>query len=240
MTSNALIIQNISKSYSGRNVVNDVSFFVRSGEVVGLLGPNGAGKTTCFYVTCGLVKANSGKVYLNNKRIDHLPMHKRADLGLSYLPQEPSIFRNLSVENNIMAVLQLNSNFDKIQRVHRLEKLLREFSIEHIRHINGVSLSGGERRRVESARALAMNPKFILLDEPFSGVDPISVVDIQKIIFYLKDQDIGILITDHNYREMLDTCNNSYVLHNGVIIAEGSKEQILCNEMVREVYLGGV
>ncbi|NYT52771.1 MAG: LPS export ABC transporter ATP-binding protein [Candidatus Vesicomyosocius endoextente] len=240
MTSNALIIQNISKSYSGRNVVNDVSFFVKSGEVVGLLGPNGAGKTTCFYITCGLVKANSGKVYLNNKRIDHLPMHKRADLGLSYLPQEPSIFRNLSVENNIMAVLQLNSNFDKIQRVHRLEKLLREFSIEHIRHISGVSLSGGERRRVETARALAMNPKFILLDEPFSGVDPISVVDIQKIIFYLKDQDIGILITDHNYREMLDTCNNSYVLHNGVIIAEGSKEQILYNERVREVYLGGV
>ncbi|WP_190600329.1 LPS export ABC transporter ATP-binding protein [Candidatus Vesicomyidisocius sp. SY067_SCS001] len=240
MTSNALIIQNISKSYSGRTVVNNVSFFVKSGEVVGLLGPNGAGKTTCFYITCGLIKANSGKVYLNNKRIDHLPMHKRADLGLSYLPQEPSIFRNLSVENNIMAVLQLNSNFDKIQRVHRLEKLLREFSIEHIRHINGVSLSGGERRRVESARALAMNPKFILLDEPFSGVDPISVVDIQKIIFYLKDQDIGILITDHNYREMLDTCNNSYVLHNGVIIAEGSKEQILYNERVREVYLGGV
>ncbi len=240
MTSNALIIQNISKSYSGRNVVNDVSFFVKSGEVVGLLGPNGAGKTTCFYIACGLVKANSGKVYLNNKRIDHLPMHERADLGLSYLPQEPSIFRNLSVENNIMAVLQLNSNFDKIQRVHRLEKLLREFSIEHIRHINGVSLSGGERRRVESARALAMNPKFILLDEPFSGVDPISVVDIQKIIFYLKDQDIGILITDHNYREMLDTCNNSYVLHNGVIIAKGSKEQILYNERVREVYLGRV
>ncbi len=238
MSSNALSIQNISKSYAGRDVVNDVSFFVQGGEVVGLLGPNGAGKTTCFYIVCGLVRANSGKVSLNKKRIDHLPMHKRADLGLGYLPQEPSIFRKLSVENNITAVLELNSSFNKKQRVHRLEELLVEFSIEHIRHIQGVSLSGGERRRVEIARSLAMNPKFVLLDEPFAGVDPISVGDIQKIIYHLKDKDIGILITDHNYREMLDTCDHSYVLHNGAIIAQGNKEQILYNEKVREVYLG--
>ncbi|BBB23108.1 lipopolysaccharide export system ATP-binding protein [Abyssogena phaseoliformis symbiont OG214] len=238
MSSNALSIQNISKSYAGRDVVNDVSFFVQGGEVVGLLGPNGAGKTTCFYIACGLVRANSGKVSLNKKRIDHLPMHKRADLGLGYLPQEPSIFRKLSVENNIMAVLELNSSLNKKQRVHRLEELLAEFSIEHIRHIKGISLSGGERRRVEIARALAMDPKFVLLDEPFAGVDPISVGDIQKIIYHLKGKDIGILITDHNYREMLDTCDHSYVLHNGAIIAQGNKEQILYNEKVREVYLG--
>ncbi|BBB24269.1 lipopolysaccharide export system ATP-binding protein [Isorropodon fossajaponicum endosymbiont JTNG4] len=238
MSSNALSIQNISKSYAGRDVVNDVSFFVQGGEVVGLLGPNGAGKTTCFYIACGLVRANSGKVSLNKKRIDHLPMHKRADLGLGYLPQEPSIFRKLSAENNIMAVLELNSSLDKKQRVHRLEELLAEFSIGHIRHIKGISLSGGERRRVEIARALATNPKFVLLDEPFAGVDPISVGDIQKIIYHLKDKGIGILITDHNYREMLDTCDHSYVLHNGAIIAQGNKEQILYNEKVREVYLG--
>ncbi len=238
MSSNILSIQNISKSYAGRDVVNDVSFFVQGGEVVGLLGPNGAGKTTCFYIACGLVRANSGKVSLNKKRIEHLSMHKRADLGLGYLPQESSIFRKLSVENNIMAVLELNSSFNKKQRVHRLEELLAEFSIEYIRHIKGISLSGGERRRVEIARALAMNPKFVLLDEPFAGVDPISVGDIQKIIYHLKDKDIGILITDHNYREMLDTCDHSYVLHNGAIIAQGNKEQVLYNEKVREVYLG--
>lgn len=238
MSNNTLSIQNISKSYSGRDVVNDVSFFVQGGEVVGLLGPNGAGKTTCFYIACGLVKANSGKVYLNNKRIDHFPMHKRSDLGLGYLPQEPSIFRKLSVENNIMAVLELNFSLDKTQRINRLEELLAEFSINHIRHIDGISLSGGERRRVEIARALAMNPKFVLLDEPFAGVDPISVGDIQKIIYHLKDKEIGILITDHNYREMLDTCDHSYVLHNGTIIAQGNKAQILYNEKVREVYLG--
>ncbi|ABL02687.1 ABC transporter related protein [Candidatus Ruthia magnifica str. Cm (Calyptogena magnifica)] len=239
MSSNVLSIQNISKSYAGRSVVNDVSFFVQGGKVVGLLGPNGAGKTTCFYITCGLVRANSGQVSLNKKRIDHLPMHKRADLGLGYLPQEPSIFRKLSVEDNIMAVLELNFSLNKKQRVHRLEELLAEFNIKHIHHIKGISLSGGERRRVEIARALATNPKFVLLDEPFASVDPISVGDIQKIIYHLKNKDIGILITDHNYREMLDTCDYSYVLHNGVIIAQGNKEQILYNEKVREVYLGG-
>ncbi len=238
MSSNTLSIQNISKSYAGRDVVTDTSFFVQSGEVVGILGPNGAGKTTCFYIACGLTQANSGRVFLNNQQIDHLPMHQRAKLGLGYLPQEPSIFRKLSVEKNIMAVLELNPNFDKQQRQQRLEVLLSEFNIAHIRHIDGISLSGGERRRVEIARALAMQPTFILLDEPFAGVDPISVGDIQQIIYHLKDKGIGVLITDHNYREMLDTCNHSYVLHNGVIIAEGSREEILDNDKVREVYLG--
>jgi lipopolysaccharide export system ATP-binding protein len=165
-------------------------------------------------------------------------MHERAKLGLGYLPQEPSIFRKLSVEDNIMAVLELNSEFDKKQRKHRLEELLVEFNIEHIRHIDGLSLSGGERRRVEIARALAMNPKFVLLDEPFAGVDPISVGDIQQIIYHLRDKGIGVLITDHNYREMLDTCDHSYVLHNGQIIAKGNKEEILSNEEVKKVYLG--
>ncbi|MDC9714729.1 MAG: LPS export ABC transporter ATP-binding protein [Gammaproteobacteria bacterium] len=237
-TQYALNVTNVSKSYSKRSVVSDVSFFVQGGEIVGLLGPNGAGKTTCFYIACGLVRADSGQVVLNNHKIDHLPMHKRAKLGLGYLPQEPSIFRKLSVENNIMAVLELNNDLDKNARKNRLEVLLTEFHIEHIRHLDGLSLSGGERRRVEIARALAMDPKFILLDEPFAGVDPISVGDIQQIIFHLKDKGIGVLITDHNYREMLDTCDHSYVLHNGVIIADGSKEQILDNDRVREVYLG--
>lgn len=236
-TEHSLNVSNISKSYSGRDVVSNVSFFVQSGEVVGLLGPNGAGKTTCFYIACGLVKTDSGQVVLNNHRIDHLPMHKRAKLGLGYLPQEPSIFRKLSVEDNIMAVLELN-NLDKSARKEQLESLLAEFNIQHIRHLDGLSLSGGERRRVEIARALAMSPKFVLLDEPFAGVDPISVGDIQQIIYHLKDKGIGVLITDHNYREMLDTCDHSYVLHSGAIIAEGNKEEILDNDRVREVYLG--
>jgi len=237
-TAHSLHISNISKSYSGRDIVSNASFFVQSGEVVGLLGPNGAGKTTCFYIACGLVKSDSGQVTLNDRRIEHLPMHKRAKLGLGYLPQEPSIFRKLSVENNIMAVLELNTALNKEEKKDNLEGLLNEFNIQHIRKTNGLSLSGGERRRVEIARALAMHPKFILLDEPFAGVDPISVGDIQEIIFQLKNKGIGVLITDHNYREMLDTCDHSYVLHGGSIIAEGSKEQILNNNRVRKVYLG--
>ena len=237
-TQHSLNVTNISKAYSGRDVVSGVSFFVQSGEIVGLLGPNGAGKTTCFYIACGLVKTDSGQVILNNHKIDHLPMHKRAKLGLGYLPQEPSVFRKLSVEDNIMAVLELNKALDKDARKHRLEELLEEFNIGHIRTLNGLSLSGGERRRVEIARALTMEPKFILLDEPFAGVDPISVGDIQQIIFHLKSKGIGVLITDHNYREVLDTCDHSYVLHGGVIITEGNKEQILNNARVREVYLG--
>jgi lipopolysaccharide export system ATP-binding protein len=234
----SLDVKHIRKKYAKREVVSDVSFEVKSGEIVGLLGPNGAGKTTCFYIVCGLVSADKGQVFIDHYNVSKLPMHKRAHLGLGYLPQEPSIFRQLSVEDNIMAVLEVNKNLEKKQRKHRLEELLSEFNIEHIRHINGLSLSGGERRRVEIARALAMDPKFVLLDEPFAGVDPISVGDIQQIIYHLKDKGIGVLITDHNYREMLDTCDHSYVLHDGKIIAKGDKQEILSNEDVKKVYLG--
>jgi len=238
MADHILEVKNIHKTYARREVVNDVSFAVKAGEIVGLLGPNGAGKTTCFYITCGLIRSNKGEVFLNHKSIGHMPMHKRANLGLGYLPQEPSIFRKLSVEDNIMAVLELNKSLSAKLRKHRLETLLSEFNVEHVRHIKGITLSGGERRRVEIARSLAMDPKFILLDEPFAGIDPISVGDIQEIIYQLRDQGIGILITDHNYREMLDTCNYSYVLHSGKIIAQGGKESILTNDDVKKVYLG--
>jgi len=236
--SSILEVKNIHKTYARREVVNDVSFTVSSGEIVGLLGPNGAGKTTCFYIACGLVRSNKGEVFLNHKSIGHMPMHKRANLGLGYLPQEPSIFRKLSAEDNIMAVLEINKSLPTKQRKHRLEELLSGLNVEHVRHIKGITLSGGERRRVEIARALAMDPKFLLLDEPFSGIDPISVGEIQEIIYQLRDKGIGILITDHNYREMLDTCNRSYVLHLGKIIAQGGKESILANDDVKKVYLG--
>ena len=238
MADHILEVKNIHKTYARREVVNDVSFTIKAGEIVGLLGPNGAGKTTCFYITCGLIRSDKGEVFLNHKSIGHMPMHKRANLGLGYLPQEPSIFRKLSVEDNIMAVLELNKSLSTKLRKHRLEKLLSEFNVEHVRHIKGITLSGGERRRVEIARSLAMDPKFILLDEPFAGIDPISVGDIQEIIYQLRDQGIGILITDHNYREMLDTCKYSYVLHSGKIIAQGDKESILTNDDVKKVYLG--
>ena len=238
-TKNSLIVKNIKKTYSRREVVSDVSFSVDSGEIVGLLGPNGAGKTTCFYITCGLVKSNGGKVFINDHDVTKMPMHQRALLGLGYLPQEPSIFRKLSVEDNIMALLELNKNLDDQSRIDNLEALLDEFKIGHIRTSMGQSLSGGERRRTEIARALALDPKFILLDEPFAGVDPISVSDIQSIIYHLKDRGIGVLITDHNYREMLDTCNHSYVISSGKIIAKGSKDDILSNKEVKKVYLGG-
>ena len=236
--SSILEVKNIHKTYARREVVNDVSFTVNSGEIVGLLGPNGAGKTTCFYIVCGLVRSNKGEVFLNHKSIGHMPMHKRANLGLGYLPQEPSIFRKLSAEDNIMAVLEINKSLPTKQRKHRLEELLSGLNVEHVRHIKGITLSGGERRRVEIARSLAMDPKFLLLDEPFAGIDPISVRDIQEIIYQLRDKGIGILITDHNYREMLDTCNYSYVLHSGKIIAQGDKESILTNDDVKKVYLG--
>ena len=238
MSEHKLEVKNIYKKYAKREVVNDVSLSVRGGEIVGLLGPNGAGKTTGFYIVCGLVRSNQGEVTLNNKSIGHMPMHKRANLGLGYLPQEPSIFRKLSVEDNILAVLEMNKLIPERSRKDRLEELLIEFKIEHIRHLKGITLSGGERRRVEIARSLAMDPKFILLDEPFAGIDPISVGDIQEIIYQLRDKGIGILITDHNYREMLDTCNHSYVLHSGKVIAEGGKDAILANEEVKRVYLG--
>ncbi|MEO1917303.1 MAG: LPS export ABC transporter ATP-binding protein [Candidatus Thioglobus sp.] len=233
-----LEIKNAYKAYSGRTVVEDASFFVQSGEIVGLIGPNGAGKTTCFYMACGLVKADKGQVFINQHDISKMPMHKRAQMGIGYLPQEPSIFRKLSVEDNIMALLENNDKLNKKQRKHRLEELLAEFHIEHIRHNEGLSLSGGERRRVEIARSLALDPSFILLDEPFAGVDPISVADIQEIIRHLRDKNIGVLITDHNYREMLETCDHSYVLNAGKIIAKGDKEQILSNRLVKTVYLG--
>ena len=238
MVDHILEVKNIHKIYARREVVNDVSFAVKAGEIVGLLGPNGAGKTTCFYIACGLVRSNEGEVFLNHKSIGHMPMHKRANLGLGYLPQEPSIFRKLSVEDNIMAVLEINKSLSTKQRKHRLEELLSGLNVEHVRHIKGITLSGGERRRVEIARSLAMDPKFLLLDEPFSGIDPISVGEIQEIIYQLRDKGIGILITDHNYREMLDTCNRSYVLHSGKIIAQGGKESILANDDVKKVYLG--
>ncbi len=238
MADHVLEVKNIHKTYARREVVNDVSFTVNSGEIVGLLGPNGAGKTTCFYIACGLVRSNKGEVFLNHKSIGYMPMHNRANLGLGYLPQEPSIFRKLSAEDNIMAVLEINKSLPTKQRKHRLEELLSGLNVEHVRHIKGITLSGGERRRVEIARALAMDPKFLLLDEPFSGIDPISVGEIQEIIYQLRDKGIGILITDHNYREMLDTCNRSYVLHSGKIIAQGGKESILANDDVKKVYLG--
>ncbi len=236
--SHSLSIKNISKSYGGRMVVQDVSFEVKSGEIVGLLGPNGAGKTTCFYITSGLLKPNSGLVDLNNQDISHLPIDKRAELGLAYLPQEPSIFRGLSVSDNIMAVLEIRKDWNKNKQQRRLKEILAEFRIEYIAHTMGLSLSGGERRRVEVARIIAMNPKFILLDEPFAGVDPIAVGDLQQLIFNLKDKGIGVLITDHNFREMLDTCCRTYVLSDGHIIAHGDKQAILSCPKVKENYLG--
>lgn len=235
---NVLQVRNIYKSYDKRKIIYDVSISVSSGEIVGLLGPNGAGKTTCFYIVCGLILADGGEVLINQNNISNLPMHKRANLGLGYLPQEASIFRKLSVEDNILAVLQMRKDLKHSSQQQELTNLLTEFGLNNIRKNQGITLSGGERRRTEIARCLALNPKFVLLDEPFAGVDPISVTDIQTIIYQLKDKNIGVLITDHNYREMLDTCNRSYVLHNGKIIAEGKKNDILENKIVKKVYLG--
>lgn len=227
----------LQKSYKSRQVVKDVSLSI-SNEVVGLLGPNGAGKTTSFYMIVGLVTPDKGHVYLDDQDISHFPMHKRARLGIGYLPQETSIFRKLSVYNNIMAILQLRKDLNKKQRAEKCESLMQEFHISHLRDIQGISLSGGERRRVEIARALAMDPKFILLDEPFAGIDPISVIDIKRIITHLRDRGIGILITDHNVREALDICQRAYIVNEGNIIAAGTPSEILANNDVREVYLG--
>ena len=238
MSDNILKVKNIYKKYGERKAVNDVSFLIKSGEIVGLLGANGAGKTSCFYIVCGLIKADSGQVFLNDIQINNMPMHKRAGYGLGYLPQDASIFRNLTVEDNVMAVLEMNNHLNAEQKQARLEKLLIEFNINYVRYVKGFSLSGGERRRVEIARALAMDIKFILLDEPFAGVDPISVSSIQKIIYGLKKSGIGVFITDHNYHEMLDTCDRSYVLHDGCLIASGDKKTILANKHVVKVYLG--
>ena len=229
---------NLAKSYKQKKVVIDVSLEIRSGEIVGLLGPNGAGKTTCFYMIVGLVPADRGRITIDSRDITPLPMHGRAQQGIGYLPQEASVFRKLSVRDNIMAILETRPGLGKAEREKKLEGLLEEFHITHIRDSVGMALSGGERRRVEIARALAMEPAFILLDEPFAGVDPISVSDIKHIIRHLRDKGIGVLITDHNVRETLDICENAYIVSGGHIIASGNADAILANQQVKEVYLG--
>lgn len=233
-----LYANHLAKSYNGRQVVKDVSLAVSSGQIVGLLGPNGAGKTTCFYMIVNLVQADNGRVLINDTDISHLPMHGRAQKGIGYLPQEASVFRKLSVEDNIMAILEARKELNKQQKLEKLESLLNEFNIQHIRKSLGMALSGGERRRVEIARALANEPSFILLDEPFAGVDPISVSDIMDIIRQLKARGIGVLITDHNVRETLAICEKAYIVGGGHIIAEGTAEEVLANQQVRQQYLG--
>lgn len=229
---------NLAKRYRSRWVVTDISLEVKSGEIIGLLGPNGAGKTTAFYMIVGLVKANRGKIMLDGIDITRQPIHIRAQTGIGYLPQEASVFQKLSVEDNILAILETRKNLSKAERREQLETLLGDFHIEHIRHNKGISLSGGERRRTEIARALATDPKFILLDEPFAGVDPISVIDIKRIILQLKARNIGVLITDHNVRETLDICERAYIANAGTIIASGTAHEILSHEDVKRVYLG--
>jgi lipopolysaccharide export system ATP-binding protein len=228
----------LAKSYKSRQVVRDLSIEVANGEVVGLLGPNGAGKTTAFYMIVGLIQCDAGRIHLGDTEVTTLPMHKRARLGLGYLPQEASIFRKLSVEDNVMAILETRDDLDRAAREQRLEDLLEELRIGHVRRSMGISLSGGERRRVEIARALAAEPRFMLLDEPFAGVDPLSVLDIQRIIRELTSRDIGVLITDHNVRETLGVCSRAYIVNQGTAIAAGTAEEILANPQVREVYLG--
>jgi len=235
---NILTANHLSKQYKGRQVVRDVSLSIHSGEIVGLLGPNGAGKTTCFYMIVGLVPLDGGEIHLDNTDLSGLPMHQRARLGLSYLPQEPSVFRKLSVEDNIMAILENQDGLSAVDREQRLEELLQELHISARRKNLGMSLSGGERRRVEIARALATRPRFILLDEPFAGVDPISVLEIQQLITHLRERGIGVLITDHNVRETLKICDRAYILSEGQALAAGSPADILYNEEVKKVYLG--
>jgi len=232
-----LSASNLNKRYKSRTVVHDVSFSLESGEVVGLLGPNGAGKTTCFYMVVGLVPLNGGNIFLDDCDLSQLPIHQRARLGLSYLPQEASVFRRLSVEDNILAVLELQ-NFDYAEKQQHLDYLLDDLHISHLRANPAISLSGGERRRVEIARALASQPRFILLDEPFAGVDPIAVIDIQRVISYLKENGIGVLITDHNVRETLGICDRAYIISEGNVLADGKPDQIIYNDAVRKVYLG--
>jgi len=227
----------LNKRYKKRTVVHDVSLQVASGEVVGLLGPNGAGKTTCFYMIVGLVAADGGRIVVDGQDITHLPIHRRARLGLSYLPQEASVFRKLSVEDNVRAVLELQ-RLNGTDIAQRLDGLLEELHIAHLRDATALSLSGGERRRVEIARALATRPNFILLDEPFAGIDPIAVLDIQRIIRFLKERSIGVLITDHNVRETLGICDRAYIINEGVVLAAGKPEEIVYNDAVRRVYLG--
>ncbi len=238
MATNRLTASKLAKAYGGREVVQDVSLQIESGQVVGLLGPNGAGKTTCFYMIIGIIRADRGQISINEQDITALTMHERARRGLGYLPQEASIFRKLTVGDNILAILETRSDLNRKQRLQRRDQLLEEFHVEHLRDSLGQSLSGGERRRVEIARALATEPAFILLDEPFAGVDPISVIDIKEIINHLQARGIGILITDHNVRDTLDICEKAYIVGEGHIIAAGTAEEILTNERVRKTYLG--
>jgi lipopolysaccharide export system ATP-binding protein len=233
-----LTATHLSKQYKGRRVVDDVSIDIATGDVVGLLGPNGAGKTTCFYMIVGLIPMDGGDINLDDQPISQLPMHKRARLGLGYLPQEPSVFRRLTVEDNILAILETRKELDATQRAERLEELLNDLHIADRRAALGISLSGGERRRVEIARALASEPRFMLLDEPFAGVDPISIVEIQQLIRHLQELRIGVLITDHNVRETLKICDRAYIMSEGRILTAGTPQDILYNESVRKVYLG--
>jgi lipopolysaccharide export system ATP-binding protein len=233
-----LIASNLAKAYRGRDVIQDVSLELESGQVVGLLGPNGAGKTTCFYMIIGIIRADRGSITIDDEDITALSMHQRARRGIGYLPQEASIFRKLSVDDNLMAILETRSDLNKAQRRERRDELLEEFHVTHLKKSLGQSLSGGERRRIEIARALATEPDFILLDEPFAGVDPISVIDIKAIINHLRDRGIGVLITDHNVRDTLDICEKAYIVGEGHIIAAGPAEVILENKRVRQVYLG--
>jgi len=233
-----LSAENLSKKFKLKEVVRNISFNIESGEVVGLLGPNGAGKTTAFYMVVGLIAADKGTINLDGTDITRLPMHERAKLGLGYLPQEASIFRKLTVAKNILAILQTRDELERADRERILEELLEELHITHVRNSLGISLSGGERRRVEIARALAVEPRFILLDEPFAGVDPISILDIQRIIRHLSQRGIGVLITDHNVRETLGICSRAYIVNQGSLIASGAPQAILDNQQVREVYLG--
>lgn len=228
----------INKSYQKRQVISSVSFKVNQGEVVGLLGPNGAGKTTCFYMVVGLIPVDSGQIIINGIDASKYGMHERAKLGVGYLPQEASVFRKLTVKDNIMAVLELRKDLNKSERMNQCLELMDELNIEHVKNQLGISLSGGERRRVEIARSLAMEPKYILLDEPFAGVDPVSVIDIQKIVYHLKSRKIGVLITDHNVRETLGICDRAYILNDGNMLTEGKPEQIISNVDVKRVYLG--
>jgi len=234
----ALIARNLQKKYKSRTVVQNISITIKSGEVVGLLGPNGAGKTTSFYMIVGLVKPNAGEIFLDSNNITELAIHERARLGIGYLPQEKSIFRKLNVQDNILSILELRKDLNKRERYELLDHLLQEFHIEHLRDVLSISLSGGETRRVEIARSLAINPQFILLDEPFAGIDPISVIDIKRIITHLCNRGIGILITDHNVRETLTICQRAYIVSEGAVLTEGTPSEILAHRKVREVYLG--
>lgn len=238
MTNNKLLrVKNIGKTYSGRRVVRDVSFEVASGQIIGILGPNGAGKTTSFYMVTGLVFPDVGQVFLDDLEITKLPMYQRARLGISYLPQEPSIFKGLTVEENIMAVLEIVENDDQ-RRENRLEELLGEFSISHLRRSPALALSGGERRRVEIARALATNPDFLLLDEPLAGIDPIAIAEIKELVIHLKKRGIGVIITDHNVRDALAIIDLAYIIHEGTVLTHGTPKQIIANKEVKKIYLG--